>query len=256
MTAYEDSGGFLPPLLSPPPSSHASTTGGPLPQPRHSPLKAGGNKESSFISSIDQRILHITRSFANRQTGIEQDSTQGRSFKGYSTFKEAGSDMSRVIDLVWASGTPTLQTPYLIRLATLILNFIPAFPAAPRSMFRVISKLDYAFSSLLQGQDLDSGDTLPGFVPGRGLSSTEKVRIKSLVERTRITVVQAMNTKDFEVTDGDDEDMEVTEMENDMPYDVDDVGGEDDMEIARIYDKTLLELGDTIGGPEIGIACE
>lgn len=123
-------------------------------------------------------------------------------------------------------------------------------------MFRVLRKLDYAFASLIQGRDLDSGDLLPGCERGNGVSGTGKVRVKSIIERTRVVVVDAMSSGEYEQED-DDNDAESgneNEMDDDLDetYDVDDAA-DYDMEVARVYDRTLVELGDTLGGPAIGI---
>ena len=157
----------------------------------------------------------------------------------------------------------SLQIPYLISLALLTTTMIPAFPAAPRPLFRLLSKLDHAFASLLQGRDLDTGEPLPGFSMRRGVSGTEKVRIKSLVERTRVSAVEVMSRGDFEE---DDEEEEESAAESDMDgdlileqaIDTDDDAEEKnwDMQVAKVYDKTLVELGETMEGPEIGIRTE
>lgn len=143
---------------------------------------------------------------------------------------------------------------------------ITAFPAAPRPLFRLVGKLDNAFASLLQGREIDTGDPLPGFNMNRGVSGTEKVRIKSLVERTRICVVDVMSKGDFEEDEEmlEQKDTATSDMEGDLildePADLDvdeDFEDEDwDMQIARVYDKTLVELGQTMEGPEIGIRTE
>jgi len=141
-------------------------------------------------------------------------------------------------------------------------------------MFRLLGKLDIAFASLLQGHNVETGDALPGFETGRRVSGTEKVRIKSLVERTRVAVVEVMSSGEMEEDeeegtaeeDSELEDGMVVEMETDTEdeqsrYDkklqdeVEDVGGWD-MEVAKVYDRTVVELGDTIGGTPIGIITE
>jgi len=194
---------------------------------------------------------------------------------GYGSFKEAARDIEKLVDVVWVSGTrkssfstatkeirtyqthvsqtASLQVPYLLSLALLVVSYIPSFPAAPRTMFRVLSKLDYAFASLIQGRDVDSGDLLPGCERGSGVSGTGKVRIKSIIERTRVVVVEAMSTGEYEQEEGEVDAESGNETDDDMgDYDVDDAA-DFDMEIARVYDRTLVELGDTLGGPAIGI---
>lgn len=140
----------------------------------------------------------------------------------------------------------SLQIPYLLSLALLAVTYIPSFPPAPRSMFRLLEKLDVAFASLVQGKDAETGETLPGFEGRRGVSGTEKVRIKSLIERTRVVVVEVMTRGEYEIEEesgeGGDEDMMDLDAETDFA-----------MEVARVYDRTLVELGDTLGGPSIGI---
>lgn len=153
----------------------------------------------------------------------------------------------------------------MISLALLTNTIIPAFPAAPRPLFRLLGKLDHAFASLIQQRDIDTGDPLPGFSMRRGVSDTEKVRIKSLVERTRICVVDVMSRGEFEEDDSPIQEEPVqSDIEGDLileePADLDvDDDPEDnnwDMMVARVYDRTLVELGDTMEGPEIGIRTE
>ncbi|KAF4556077.1 Hypothetical protein D9617_1g079520 [Elsinoe fawcettii] len=273
-------GGFLP--YSPAPSSVASSRqSSALPLPRASPLKPGGSKESSFIRFVDQQILYIQRRFAKRDAGAGFDlpevDEQGRSVDagiaaikldkseqwqdvpGYQNFAEAARNVEELMGVVWVSGTPSLQIPYLISIALLVNTMIPAFPASPKQLFRVLSKLDHAFASLLQARDVDSGEPLPGFSTGRKVSTTEKVRIKSLIERTRISVTNAVATGDFE--DEEEEDDTEEDLEGDLildDIDVPNAAENDDwnMDVARVYDKTLVEIGDTLDGPEIGIRTE
>lgn len=116
-----------------------------------------------------------------------------------------------------------------------------------------------AFASLVTGKDLDTGETLPGFGTdadtfgrlGGGVTGTEKVRIKSLVERTRVVVVEVMNAGEFEVEDGDEADDSDDPMAEARGDDVD--FSDFNMDVARVYDRTLVELGDSLGGPQIGI---
>lgn len=257
MATHEAGGGFMLQLPSPPPSSVGSTITGPLPRPRVHPLKSGSSKESTFINTVDARITAITRMIANKDVSGSNDVHTQPGAHGYTSFKQAVGDISRVTDLIWVSGTPTLQIPYLIRLATLVLQHIPSFPPAPKSMFMIINKLDYAFASLIQGHDLDTGEPLPGLGTARSVNATERVRIKSLIERTRVVVVQIMNATEFDVDDGDVDNQVMQDDDGEgMSLDLDHMDNDDEMEIARVYDRTLVELGDTIDGPNIGIPRE
>lgn len=50
----------------------------------------------------------------------------------------------------------------------------------------------------------------------------------------------------------DDADTE-TENEYDSDVEDDDLFSDFDMDVARVYDRTLVQLGDTLEGPSIGI---
>jgi hypothetical protein len=287
-------GGFVP--LSPAPSSVASSnTPNSLPQPRRTPLKPGGTKESRLIRHVDQQLLHIQRRFAKRDPslghgGVREMDEEGRMIEqlndpatekrlqqseewndvqGYSGFGEAAKDVDELIAVIWISGTPALQVPYLINLALLVNTMIPAFPLAPRQLFRLLGKLDHAFASLIVGRDVATDEILPGFNTGRGVSGTEKVRIKSLVERTRVGVVEVLNRGEFDEddentpepsTDDVDMDGDLVLDEDDGPEDinVDDIDDDEDwhMQTSRVYDKTMVELGDSMDGLPIGIVTE
>lgn len=169
-----------------------------------------------------------------------------------------------------------LQTPYLLNIAVLTAEFLPLFPSSTSSTqatFNLLARLDYAFSSLLTGHDSATGEPLPGFEQGRIVSTTDKVRLKGIVDRTRLTVVRVMNGESVTGDDGDvgepmdaDTDGEGTRsttadkgtvsfegFEND-----DDVEDEDweERNIGSVYEKTIGELGDVLGGPPIGIITE
>lgn len=142
-------------------------------------------------------------------------------------------------------------------------------PPSPRSLFRLLGKLDRAFAGLLQGRDVETGETLPGFGGRRGVSGTEKVRVRSLVERTRVGVLEAFRRGEFE--DEADEDHEVDEgreesdaemLDGELILEGDAVGEEDeeeeswDMQLAKVYDRTIVELGDSLEEPTLGVITE
>lgn len=268
-------GGFL---LSPAPSSVNSSaipSATSLPHPRDSPLRPGGTKESAFIRHVDSRILHIQRRFAKRTSfstsSLNDDALRVQSAehapwpgdtKGYTTMKEACRDINEIADVVWISGTPSLQVPYLINLALLLTTVVSGMPPTPKSLFKLLGKLDHAFASLLQGRDVETGETLPGFEGRRGVSGTEKVRIRSLVERTRVSILEAFKRGEFEDEDDlEDERMEVdTDTDGELILENADDDDEDeeswDMQLARVYDRTVVELGDSLEEPNIGIITE
>ena len=99
---------------------------------------------------------------------------------------------------------------------------------------------------------MESGESLPGFEGGRGrLSTTDKVRMRGLVERSRVAVVEVAGKggsvngynaavySDHESTTDDEDDL----MEN---LDVDGNHGRWEMETTRVYERTIVELGSAL----------
>lgn len=138
-------------------------------------------------------------------------------------------------------------------------------------MFLALRKLDFCFASLLSGEDIETKETLPGFENGiRGvMTKTHMVRCKGIVEQTRTVVVGVMSkqtapeeiTERFDDDDDDDDDDLVTEMETDTEAEVTDSVTEDRgfvdpnwededdeiyMDVARVYERTLVKLGEVI----------
>ncbi|PCG95750.1 Hypothetical protein PENO1_071870 [Penicillium occitanis (nom. inval.)] len=218
------------------------------------PLKPGGAKESSLINYVDGKILRINRRHAKKFSSVidDQNDADGgdkdkdeEQAKGYESFKEVVKDIEEVIDVVWVSGTPSLQIPYLISLAGLINTYLPEYPQfQPKQTFRLLKKLDIIFASLLLGEDVESGVSLSGFEYTKNIvNTTEKVRIKSIAEASRIAVVE-MRGKDVEYQDdGDDSE---NEWEDGMDIDESEFASNHtglwEMEAARVYERTLQLL--------------
>ncbi|MGG6497510.1 UNVERIFIED_CONTAM: hypothetical protein NY603_31765, partial [Bacteroidetes bacterium 56_B9] len=84
----------------------------------------GGSKESAFIRYVDQQMLHIQRRFAkrtspqtNQLSDIDRDKADSwGDVKGYASMKEACKEVEELLNVIWISGTPSLQVPYLISL--------------------------------------------------------------------------------------------------------------------------------------------
>src|ERR1700761_7075744 len=250
-------GGFIRPLLTPPQSIASSTSKVDLPHPRTQPLKPGSSKESMFIRFLDENIMRIQRRHAMRTSQQQREGNDA----GFTSFVQIAKELDTLLNLIWISGTrkpscstssyprrkvldltgslriikASLQVPYRLSLALLVTEFLPESPPAPEATFRILGKLDTAFASLLQGRNVETGEALPGFERGKMVSTTEKVRIKSLVDQTRIVVVKAI--RDFggstdagdEPEDGDPEDAETTNDEDD-----DDLGLDLQDEMAEI----------------------
>ncbi|KAK1149997.1 hypothetical protein N8T08_003555 [Aspergillus melleus] len=260
-------GGFMQPSLPSPAPSSSTATPSILPKQRSHPLRPGSTKETTVINHVDRVILTINRRHAKKFSSAYEDPTQSGSSqfeRGYESFQEVAKDIEGLVDVLWVSGTPSLQIPYLISLAVLINTYLPDYPFTPKPTFRLLRKLDTVFASLLTGEDADSGTPLSGFETRRNVvSMTEKVRIKSIAETCRVTVVEARETVD-ELADEDDDSDDDDELEMEDVYgtrgasnpnpnsnaDADvyaDAPGRWEMETARVYEKTIQLLGDELG---------
>ncbi|KAF1944707.1 hypothetical protein EJ02DRAFT_340476 [Clathrospora elynae] len=257
-----------PPASSAAPSQQAS----PLPQPRRQPLKPGGPRESDLIRYLDHGVNKIQKRVDNRMTNRKVKPVPGEE-EGYRAFWEVAKDLDGLLDVVWVSGSPNLQVPYLLNLAVLTADFLPLFGASTPSAqatFRLLAKLDYAFSSLLTGLDTATGKSLPGFETGRTVSTTDKVRLKGIVDRTRLTVTRAMSGESIFGDESDVGESMDTDTEGEGESEAggrqgtvtfegfeDNDNEEDDKweewGVASVYEKTIGELGDVLGGPPIGI---
>ncbi|ESZ94457.1 hypothetical protein SBOR_5175 [Sclerotinia borealis F-4128] len=256
-----ESGGFLSNSLPSPSPSNASVSSisSNLPQPRTKPLRAGSAKEQAARRYVENKLLHISR----RYTKKFADAAEGNTVTGYVSMKEVAKDISEIIDVLWLSGTPNLQIPYLFNIALTMSTYPTKFPPAPVTTFAVLRKLDHAFASLLRGEDSVTGEVLPGFQSCRraGMSQTDMVRCRSIVEDTRVMIVDVMSreveseTETENEGDGDDEtsngaDGMDLDGEDDSDYDNDELA----MDIARVYGATIMELGERLeSGPNIGI---
>lgn len=101
----------------------------------------------------------------------------------------------------------------------------------------------------MRGTDAETGGKLPGFEGGRGkVSTTEKVRMRGIIERTRVAIVEVAG-KDGSVTEAGsatETDVDMSSEDGDVTVDglqVEDDPGKWEMEVARVYEKTIVELG-------------
>lgn len=141
----------------------------------------------------------------------------------------------------------SLQIPYLLNIAGSVVEYLQSFPPSPIATFKLLRKLDHTFASLLQGVDSESGEALPGFEGGKGMSRTDMVRCKSLVETTRVVVVEVMNRGgevESELPEESGMETDVNMSAGESAYGLDD---EHDMDVARVYEGTIVQLGEVLG---------
>ncbi|KAF9882418.1 meiotic recombination protein dmc1 [Colletotrichum karsti] len=220
-------GGFFPSqtLPSPAPSTSSARSNAALPHPRAKSLRPGSSKEDT----------------------VRRDES-GDDIIGYKSFAELCKDLHSVIDVLWLSATPSLQIPFLLKIASDFTQWIDAFPPSPKATFSVLTKLDHCFASLLSGRDIDTKEPLPGFENGMraGMTTTDMVRCRSSVEQTRLVIVEVLSKEPEE------DDDEVEEMDTETEEEVfGSAWDEDDdrlyMDVARVYEHTIVQLGEKLG---------
>ncbi len=144
----------------------------------------------------------------------------------------------------------SLQIPFLLKVASDFTQFVRSFSPAPKATFVLLSKLDHCFSSLLSGNDIKSKDTLPGFENGirAGMTVTDMVRCRSLVEQTRVLMVEILSgTHEIEEDDPSlsDTDYATNSTKAPVSWDIDDDAIH--LDAARIYENTIIHLGERLG---------
>lgn len=292
-TGTPGAGGFIPSksLPSPAPSGTSTRSASGLPHPRAHPLRPGSAKEEKIRIYVENQLMCIARRFVKKFEEPRPDDD----VVGYKNVGELCKDIEALLDILWLSGTrktdlqdsqghlehplinenatATLQIPSLLNLANEFTEWVTRFPPQPTPMFSLLRKLDFCFASLLSGHDMDTKETLPGFENGvRGvMTKTHMVRCKSIVEQTRVVVVDVMNkrtgveeTEKYDDDDDDDDTMDTeTELEteaetdaevtdasiDDRPFVDPNWDDEDDdlyMDVARVYERTLIQLGEVL----------
>ena len=84
---------------------------------------------------------------------------------------------------------------------------------------------------------------MPGLESGRRMTVTEKVRLRGLVERTRIQLVDVSKSNEFAkepgavLSDGLISDNSADEDPPEYPFDL-------DLDVARVYERVLVDLSD------------
>ncbi|KAG0153031.1 hypothetical protein PDIDSM_1990 [Penicillium digitatum] len=156
-----------------------------LPQQRSHPLPSGSEEETQLRGQISNRIERVTYRKMKSDIGMDAPNTPA-SERRYDGFKGLATDVEGLVDTLWASATPTIQTEALITLAGLTQTSLAAFPFDAPPTLNILHKLDSIFAALCTGIPPLTGAVLPGAQPGQSLvTETQKVRIRSLAERTR-----------------------------------------------------------------------
>ncbi|CAI7657752.1 unnamed protein product [Penicillium viridicatum] len=220
-----------------------------LPHQRSQPISSGSEEETQLRGQISTGIERVTYRKMKSDMGMDAPDTPA-SERRYDGFEDLAADVEDLIDMLWASATPAIQTEALITLAGITQTSLPAFPFDAPPTLNILHKLDSVFAALCTSTHPLTGAVLPGAQPGQSLvTETQKVRIRSLAERTRYQVFSclAQSTEGGNATngygDGDDEDEDSGD-EVDEPW---------MLEATRVYEKSLMLLAEQDPDVEAGM---
>lgn len=220
-----------------------------LPQQRSQPIPSGSEEETQLRGQISTGIERVTYRKMKSDMGMDAPDTPA-SERRYDSFKDLAADVENLIDTLWASATPAIQTEALITLAGLTQTSLPAFPFDAPPTLNILHKLDSVFAALCTSTHPLTGAVLPGAQPGQSLvTETQKVRVRSLAERTRYQVFSCLAKSNERGNaangygDGDDED-EDSDDEVDEPW---------MLEATQVYEKSLMLLAEQDPEVEAGM---
>jgi Subunit 11 of the general transcription factor TFIIH len=116
-----------------------------------------------------------------------------------------------------------------------------------------LDKLDRCFYTLITGLAVDSSTPLSPAFEVYKMNTTEKVRLKSVIERTRlhvITLAEGGNTEPDppteSVPDIGERDTHVDAMDEDPMEEGEDEDEDLEIMVAKVYDRSLVEVGESL----------
>ncbi|CAG7949128.1 unnamed protein product [Penicillium olsonii] len=213
-----------------------------LPPQRAGPLASGSEEETQLRGQISTGVERVTYRKMKSDMGMDAPDTPP-THRRYDTFAQLADDVNGLIDMLWASATPAIQTEALITLAGLTQTSLPSFSFSAEATLSIFHKFDCVFAALCTGTHPTTGVALPGAVIGQSLvTETQKVRIRSLAERTRHQVFSLLTSSSTFAGD-EDGDEELDEV--DEPW---------MLEATKVYEKSLMLLAEqndvTVEGDE------
>lgn len=150
------------------------------------------------------------------------------------------------------SGTKkaTLQTHYLLQMANSFNDYLASFPPQLKSTLSLLDTFDRCFYTLITGSSVDPSTSLSSEFSVSRMNMTEKVRLKSIIKRTRLHIVKlaekSMSTPDLPTdTDGKDDDEMDIETGDETDVDGDNQEHEEwEIEVMKVYDRSLIQIGE------------
>ncbi|KAJ5128397.1 hypothetical protein N7448_002116 [Penicillium atrosanguineum] len=189
-----------------------------LPDQRDHPATPGSEEENQLRGRLTAGLDRINYRQMKAEMGIDTDTDLPPSERRYENFQELAHDINTLIDMLWVSATPSIQTEALLTLAGLLEKSLKTYPFTPYPTLGILHKFDSVFVALCTGRHPLTNVEIPGAHDQRQVvTQTQKVRIRSLAETTRNTIFGMLP---------DDEEEEQPWLED----------------VARVYDGVLMLL--------------
>ncbi|GMM36939.1 TFIIH complex subunit [Saccharomycopsis crataegensis] len=149
--------------------------------------RLSSSQNSKLIAYIDHELLMIQRKFIQ---SFSDDESRGDQRLGYHSLSELLVDLNKITEFIWYTVKVTqrgngkcmrsfYQGQYFIKIAGDLVDYLQKYSMSDRKVLKAlilfVQKLDQIFVKIV--------DDLQGF------DSTEKVRLVSITERTRVAVI-------------------------------------------------------------------
>lgn len=150
----------------------------------------------------------------------------------------------------------TLQIHYLLQMANSFNDYLASFPPQLEPTLRLLDTFDRCFYTLITGSSVDPSIPLSPAVSVYRMNMTERVRLKSIVERTRLHIVKLAGGR-MVAPDPPTEGVQGTGDRAEDGMDIrngDETGSDGDgpedehleIEVASVYDRSLVEIGENL----------
>ncbi|KAJ2898325.1 meiotic recombination dmc1 [Zalerion maritima] len=171
------------------------------PIPNHRAKLLPPNKEFQCRTWLDAKISSVSRRFLRKLGGPEAvQAGEATTRRPFQSIDEVCHSLDEIVNFLWTTATPAIEVPYMLSVADEFIKYAKDFPPSPGPTFQHLHKLDFCFASMLAGKNLNTNVPLPA---KDFLTATDMVRLKGIVERTRLEVVPLFGYLDMDENDDD-----------------------------------------------------
>ncbi|KAJ5225092.1 hypothetical protein N7468_006317 [Penicillium chermesinum] len=229
-----------------------------LPDQQARPFASGSEEEEQLRATLTAGLDKINYRQMKAALGMSSDANHVEDGP-FRSFKELCASIEKLTDTLWASATTSVSVEGFLALAGILNTSMNTYSIEIQTTLDILNKFDIIFEALCTEKHPNTGEPLPRLSDRPLATQTQKVRMRSIAENTRGTVLSMLYTSsgssegplltdDSQLTNGDlnDEPSEFEDdMEEDFPVDTqtDTADAPWWMEVNKIYERTLMLLG-------------